>query len=85
MDDAAWNGGSHCIGIRMSAPADGQPGDETCLLLVNAEAQPVDFTLPPGTWRALTNSAFPELPPHDADGTVEVPAHAVLLLAMPWN
>jgi len=85
MDDAAWNGGSHCIGIRMSAPADGQDGDETCLLLVNAQAQPVDFTLPPGTWRALTNSAFPELPPHDADGTVEVPAHAVLLLALPWN
>jgi glycogen debranching enzyme GlgX len=85
MDDAAWNGGSHCIGIRMSAPADGQGGDETCLLLVNAEAQPVGFTLPPGTWHALTNSAFPELPPHDADGTVEVPAHAVLLLALPWN
>ncbi|TQK03543.1 glycogen debranching protein GlgX [Herbaspirillum sp. SJZ107] len=85
MDDAAWNGGSHCIGIRMCAPADGQDADETCLLLVNAQAQPADFTLPPGTWRALTNSAFPELPPHDADGTVEVPAHAVLLLALPWN
>jgi len=79
MDDAAWNDGSRCIGIRMSAEADGQAGGETCLLLVNAAPQASEFTLPPGMWRALVNSAFPELPSHDAGGKVEVPAHAVLL------
>lgn len=86
MDDAAWNDGPRCIGIRMSAPVLDQAGDDTCLLLVNAQAQAVEFTLPPGTWRVLMNSAFPELPPHDAGGgDVEVPAHAVLLLTLPWT
>jgi glycogen operon protein len=85
LDQAAWSDSGHCIGIRMSAEMDGQAGDETCLLLVNAEPQAVDFTLPPGTWRALMNSAFPDLPPHAASAKVEVPAHALLLLAMPWT
>jgi hypothetical protein len=31
------------------------------------------------------NSAYPELPPHDVSGNMEVPAHAVSLLAMPWT
>jgi glycogen operon protein len=85
LDQAAWSDSGHCIGIRMSAEMDGQAGDETCLLLVNAEPQAVAFTLPPGTWRALMNSAFPDLPPHAASAKVEVPAHALLLLAMPWT
>jgi glycogen debranching enzyme GlgX len=85
MDDAAWNGGSRCIGIRMSADADGLAGDETCLLLVNAQPQAVEFTLPAGAWHALANSAFPELPPHDAGGKMEVPAHAVVLLEQSWT
>jgi glycogen operon protein len=85
MDEAAWSDSGRCIGIRMSAEVNGQAGDETCLLLVNAEPQAVDFTLPPGTWRVLMNSAFPDLPPRGASANVEVPAHAVLLLAMPWT
>jgi len=91
MDDAAWNGDARCIGIRMSAQTTGQAGDETCLLLVNAQPQASSFTLPAGSWRALLNSAFPELPPHGIDsggtegGKLEVPAHAVLLLVQPWN
>jgi len=85
MDDAAWNDGRRCIGIRMSAQARERAGDETCLLLVNAQPQAVDFTLPAGGWRTLLNSAFPELPPHAAGATVEVPAHALLLLVLPWE
>jgi glycogen operon protein len=85
LDQAAWSDKGHCIGIRMSAETNGQAGDETCLLLVNAEPQAVDFALPAGTWRALMNSAVPDLPPHEASVRVEVPAHAVLLLAMPWT
>jgi len=85
MDDAAWNGGKRCIGIRMSAEPDGQAGDETCLLLVNAEPEALDFTLPPGSWGVLLNSAFPELPTHRVDASVQVPAHALLLLALPWT
>ncbi|QJE01551.1 glycogen debranching protein GlgX [Massilia forsythiae] len=102
MDEAAWNGGGACIGIRMSAPpdeaivtredgqADGpagaRPGGETCLLLVNAENQAAAVTLPAGAWRVVMDSAFPDRAPRDADGTLEVPAHAVLLLlAAPWT
>jgi glycogen debranching enzyme GlgX len=85
MDDAAWHDGGHCIGIRMSAHTEGQAGDETCLLLVNAQPQAVDFTLPAGTWRALVDSADPASAPHDAGGAVAVPAHAVLLLAQSWT
>jgi hypothetical protein len=61
----------------------GQDGGETCLLLVNAQAQAIDFELPAGAWQMLMNSAFPELPPHAAGASVEVPAHAVTLLAQP--
>ena len=88
MDDAAWRDGRRCIAIRMSAEADGQAGDEICLLLMNAQAQPVDFRLPAGSWCALLNSAFPELPAHNidsgGDGSMEVPAHAALLLAQQY-
>jgi glycogen debranching enzyme GlgX len=79
MDEAAWRDKVHGIGIRMH----GQDGGETCLLLVNAQAQAIDFELPAGAWQMLMNSAFPELPPHAAGASVEVPAHAVTLLAQP--
>jgi glycogen debranching enzyme GlgX len=81
MDDAAWNGGGRCIGIRMRAHDPDAAGGETCLLLVNAGAQPVDFTLPQGAWHLLMNTGVPEQPPHDAGGTIELPARAMLLLA----
>jgi glycogen debranching enzyme GlgX len=85
MDDAAWNQGGRCIGIRMSAPAGDGAGDETCLRLVNAQPQAVDFTLPAGRWRVLVNSAFPEMPLHDVGDAIQVPAHAVSLLALSWT
>ena len=82
FDDAAWNDGGQCIGIRMSAQAGEQAGAETCLLLVNARAQDVEFTLPPGAWRMLVNSADPGQPERDAGARVALPARAVLLLAL---
>jgi glycogen operon protein len=79
--DAAWNSGERCIGIRMSAPSSDEAGGETCLLLVNAQAQAVDFVLPQGTWRVLVDSADPAAKPYDVEGGTAVPAHAVVLLA----
>ena len=76
LDEASW---SRCgaIGIRLGA----DPGAEPCLLLVNAQPEPVDFVLPDGRWRALFNSAGPAVPPPETDGSIVVPAHAVLMLA----
>ncbi|RQR24501.1 glycogen debranching enzyme GlgX [Burkholderia sp. Bp9143] len=65
------------VGIRLAGADDGDP----CLLLVNAAAEPVEFGLPPGTWRALLDSAEPAAPPRTLYGRVVVPAHAVLLTA----
>jgi hypothetical protein len=45
----------------------------------------VTFTLPTGRWQALADSAAPDMAPQDAGASVEVAAHAVLLLAQPWN
>jgi glycogen operon protein len=84
LTDAAWNDGQRCIGIRMGAPASGEAGNgaggETCLLLVNAHTQAVDFVLPEGTWRLLIDSADPTAQPHDVKGSTAVPAHAAVLL-----
>jgi glycogen operon protein len=86
MDEAAWNRSRNCIGIRIGTIAREETGEETCLLLVNAQTQAADFILPPGTWRALINSACPASPPHEISGRMEVPEHAVLLLvAAPWT
>jgi len=80
MDDAAWSAGGRCIGIRLGAQAPDGSSGAACLLLVNAQAQAVDFTLPPGQWQLRMNSTLPGSAPHDASGHLEVPAHAVLLL-----
>ena len=87
MDDAAWHGGAPCIGMCLRAQeqdgarADADVDDASCLLLVNAQAHAVAFALPAGAWRLLMNTALPELPPHDAGGSVDLPAHAIVLLA----
>ena len=75
LDEASWRSGD-AIGIRLGA----DPGLDTCLLLFNAQAQPLDFVLPDGRWRVLLNSAGPALPLHEPDGSMVVPAHAVLML-----
>ncbi|HEX8786162.1 MAG TPA: glycogen debranching protein GlgX [Telluria sp.] len=80
LDEAAWHGGQHCIGIRMGAPAGEKAGGESCLLLVNAQAQAVDFVLPRGAWRVMVDSADPAAPSLDVKGSMAVPANAVVLL-----
>jgi len=77
LDEAAWNAKHRsCIAIRLGADA----GKETCLLLINAEAQAVDFVLPAGTWRMVINTANPALPERDVGAGLRVPARAVVLL-----
>ncbi|MFC5459327.1 glycogen debranching protein GlgX [Massilia niabensis] len=79
LDDASWRE-SGAMGIRLGA----DPAGETCLLLVNPQAQPTDFTLPEGRWQVLMNTANPALPHEDVRGSMVVPAHAVcLLVAVP--
>ena len=80
LTDTAWNDGRRCIGIRMGAPAGDEVGAETCLLLVNAHTQAVDFVLPDGSWRVLVDSADPAAEPHEIKGSAAVPAHAAVLL-----
>ncbi len=75
LNEAAWNSPGP-IGIRL-AP---DPAGETCLLLFNALAQPVDFILPEGRWRTLFDSAGEAAASREASGTTVVPAHAMLLL-----
>ena len=77
LDEAAWNGKHRsCIAIRLGADAATEP----CLLLINAEAQTVDFVLPAGAWRMLIDSANPTLPEGDAFASARVAARAVVLL-----
>lgn len=82
LDEAAWSKSCDAIAIRLGAD---RP-DATCLLLVNATTQPVNFILHEGSWRAVfnsadsINSASPALPPHEVMGNMVVPAHALLLL-----
>jgi glycogen operon protein len=82
LDEASWH---ECgaMGIRLGAG----PAAETCLLLVNPEAQPSDFLLPEGRWQELINSASPASPQRDMNvngmsGSMVVPAHAVCLLVV---
>jgi glycogen debranching enzyme GlgX len=77
LDEAAWNGrGRSCIAIRLGADA----GRETCLLLINAQAQAVDFVLPAGAWRQVMSTADPGLPECGLHAGANVPARAVVLL-----
>lgn len=72
---AEWEARSRCcIGIRLGAA-----GDEPCLLLFNARAHAVDFTLPRGTWRVLLDSTDPGIEPYPAEVRLTMPAHGVLM------
>ena len=83
MDEAGWQSReNYCIAIRMGAP--GQ-GDAHCLLLINPQAQPVDFILPTGLWKILLDSANPLLPQYDIGTRIPVPARAIILLAQAWD
>ena len=75
LNDAAWSSPGP-LAIRL-AP---DPAGETCLLLFNPLAQPVAFALPAGRWQAVFDSAGDAAPLHAANGSMVVPAHAVVLL-----
>lgn len=81
LDEAGWISRSrYCISIRLGDHAVG----ESCLLLLNAEAQAVDFVLPAGRWNMVMNSASPALSPHEVSHSTTVPARALLLaVALP--
>ena len=82
LNEAAWNGKRrYCIAIRLGANAQ----DDSCLLLINAEAQAVDFVLPAGVWRMLLNTADPALQACDAGASATVPARALVLLVAAPN
>jgi glycogen operon protein len=69
----------HCLGIEL-APGGASP----VLLLFNAEADPVEFHLPPGSWSVELDSAAPRQAPGPVAGaTVQIPASSVLLLLGP--
>ena len=88
LDEAAWHSKlRYCIGIRLGADA----AEETCLLLLNAEAQSVDFALPAGSWRMLLDTASPavqagqareqeQIQVQDLRASTLVPARSVVLL-----
>ena len=64
--DADWHfKGKVCMGILVR----GNAHETHCLILLNACAQAVPFTLPPGRWRLLLDSAAPHAPPQELTGT----------------
>ena len=66
----------HCLGVQL-APG----GEPPVLVLFNAEADPVEFRLPPGHWHIELESATPNLTPAPAAGaSVHLPAKCVMLL-----
>jgi len=75
LDDAAW-GRCGALAILLHPGRSGT----SCLLLFNVEAEPVDFILPDGAWRAAFDSAGSTVPLRTIPGSVTVSAHAVALL-----
>ncbi|MET0983412.1 MAG: glycogen debranching protein GlgX [Telluria sp.] len=77
LNDGSWR---ECGAMAIRLGAD--PLEETCLLLVNPQAQPTDFILPEGGWRMLMNTAGPFLPQQDVSGSMVVPAHTLCMLVV---
>lgn len=59
----------------------GKAAESPCLVLVNACAQTVPFSLPSGNWQLLLDSAHPDKNGEELTGTAEVSAHAIWLLS----
>ena len=84
LSDWDWNqSASRVLGAFIGAPG---RGGQPLLLLFNAEPQDCDFTLPPGPWQALLDSADDAagaMPNTVADvvGTYPLRARSVVLLA----
>jgi isoamylase len=81
LADSDWNkGDASCLGVRY---ADGEPASKmrVLFLLVNPSSLPVDFALPPGSWRCLLDTAHDRLSPDTVwDGTFAMASRSLSLL-----
>lgn len=68
---------SYCIAIHLHHEA-----GENCLLLCNAEAQAVEFTLPPGQWRVVLDSSLTQQGPATAAASSITTAARSMILAV---
>jgi isoamylase len=74
--------GQHAFACRIQSRADAQTPPEQWLIVFNPETAALPFTLPPGHWRVVLDSAEEVAPGFapPAPGPVSIPAQAVVLL-----
>ena len=76
VEGAEWTTrGYVCIGILLR----GSENETACLLLLNASAQPVNFSLPAGRWQMQLDSAEPDAPLATIEGAAVLPPRALWL------
>jgi len=76
VSDERWNDKSfYCLGIMIC----GNNQETTCLLLLNASAEDVMFTLPQGRWQVLLDSGNPDAADFSIEGEASLPARAIRL------
>jgi glycogen operon protein len=76
MQTSEWDG-KDCY--RIAILLEDRENAQTCLLMINAEAQSVRFRLPQGNWRMLLDSSDPHAKGHPLDDEVEVPSYSLML------
>ena len=77
VQEAEWHfRGKVCMGILVNGSAHETP----CLILLNACAQALPFSLPSGRWRMLLDSVNPLAKQRELTDRTELPAHALWLL-----
>ncbi len=72
MTVADWQSRHHAFGFLLGATG---PGEEAFLVLLNGEAAPVAFTLPPPGWALLIDTAEDEVARDERP--IEAPTSAV--------
>jgi isoamylase len=81
LADSDWRkADAGCLGVRY---VDGEPASKMRILflLVNASPLPVDFALPPGSWRCILDTAHDSLSPDTVwDGTFAMASRSLSLL-----
>ncbi len=79
MDQADWASAGRCLACLIQPR---QRGASPLLLLVNASASPMPFTLPAGHWRTVLDTQAPDgASDWSGSDAVPVPAHSLQLLA----
>ena len=58
MTTAEWQSRRHSFGFLLGATS---PGEDAFLVLLNGEAEPVEFALPPPGWALLVDTAEEEV------------------------